>query len=158
MSKPSIRISGPMSIDMKHMFQRAIEYYSNELMNPQLVHNIRIHMKYGRMLEKGTVGECEIVGESLTPRKFKIGINPSKDREDVFKTLAHEMVHVKQYACKELKYQIRSLDKMKWKGKYINEDKINYERLPWEKEAFRKEDILFVNFVLSDPDVYEFFY
>ena len=157
MSKPSIRISGPMSIDMKHMFQRAIEYYSNELMNPQLVHNIRIHMKYGRMLEKGNAGECEIVGESLTPRKFKIGINPSKDREDVFKTLAHEMVHVKQYAYKELKYQIRSLDKMIWKGRYVNEDKVKYERLPWEKEAFTKEDILFMNFVLSDPDVFDFF-
>jgi hypothetical protein len=157
MSRPSIRVSGAMTIDMKYMFQKATMFYANELMSPQLVANLHIHVKYKRLADKNTYGECGPIGEAITPRKFKIDITPSKCKVEVFKTLAHEMVHVKQYAYKELKYQIRSLDKMKWKGKAINEECITYEKLPWEKEAFKREDELFFNFVISDENVYNYF-
>jgi len=55
--------------------------------------------------------------------------------ESMMQTLAHEMVHAKQYFRKELcGYS------MSWKGKKPRNYK--YENAPWEKEAFAKEEEL----------------
>ena len=53
-------------------------------------------------------------------------------------TLAHEMVHVKQYFRKELD---GSNCRFKWKGR--NADGYKYENQPWEREAFRREADLY---------------
>ena len=161
MSKPHIRISGAMPIEMKQHFRDAVEYFANHLMAPQLVANLNIHLKYKHDLEDETQGECEVLSESLTPRRFKITITPLSDtrvhRVELFNTLAHEMVHVKQFACKQLKYMTRSAEKTKWKGRYINQEKIKYEKLPWEKEAFRREEQLFLYYVASSESFDYFF-
>lgn len=56
-------------------------------------------------------------------------------------TLAHEMVHVKQYAKGQLKIVKSKNGKMhfKWLGKKVNK---NYFDLPWELDAFRRERIM----------------
>lgn len=161
MSKPQIRISGAMPTEMKKHFRNAIEFYANCLMAPQLVRNLNIHLKYKHELEDKTFGECEVLTDSLNPRRFKITISPlsntRKNRIEIFQTLAHEMVHIKQYATKQLKFMSRSVEKTKWKGRYINEDKVKYEKLPWEKEAFRMEEQLFLRFVI-DSDSLDYFF
>jgi hypothetical protein len=161
MSKPQIRVSGVMPIEMKNHFHDAIEYYANHLMAPQLVANLNIHLRYKHELEGDTQGECEVLSESLTPRRFKITITPLSNtranRIEVFRTLAHEMVHVKQFAYKQLKYVTRSVEKNKWKGRYINQDKIKYEKLPWEKEAFRREEKLLLYYI-ANSDSFDYFF
>lgn len=161
MSKPRIRISGAMPVEMKTRMRDAVEYFANELMSPQLIKNLHIHVRYKRELDAGTQGECEVVSNSLKPRRFKITIQPKNDtrigRGDVFRTLAHEMVHVKQYAYKELKHKIGSVEKATWKGRYVNEDKVKYEKLPWEKEAFRKEEYLFIGYACGG-DTFDYFF
>jgi hypothetical protein len=52
----------------------------------------------------------------------------------MLQTIAHEMVHVKQYFRKELD---GSNVKWKWKGR--NADGYRYENQPWEREANRLE-------------------
>ena len=161
MSKPQIRISGAMPIEMKNHFRNAIEFYANQLMAPQLVTNLNIHLRYKRALDDGNVGECEVLSDSLNPRRFKITVKPMSNtrnnRIEIFHTVAHEMVHVKQYAYKQLKYMNRSAEKTKWKGRYINQDKVKYEKLPWEKEAFAKEGMLFLQYVDSS-DSFDYFF
>lgn len=161
MSKPKIRISGAMPIEMKNHFRNAIEFYANRLMAPQLVRNLNIYLKYKHELDSGTIGQCEILTDSLNPRHFKITINPmtntKKNRVEIFHTLAHEMVHIKQYAYKQLKYMSRSVEKTKWQGRYVNEDKVKYEKLPWEKEAFATEGILFLEYV-CDSESFDYFW
>jgi hypothetical protein len=161
MSKPRVRISGAMPIDMKNHFRDAVEFYANYLMSPQLVKNLNIHLKYKRELDDETVGECEVLSESMNARHFKITITPMSNnkmnRVMLFQTLAHEMIHVKQYATKQLKYMSRSAEKIKWKGRYINEDKVKYEKLPWEKEAFLKESSLFSEYVCYS-DSFDYFF
>lgn len=161
MSKPRIRISGAMPIEMKKHFRNAIEFYANSLMAPQLVTNLNIHLRYKHDLDDETVGECEVMSDSLNPRRFKITIKPMANtrmnRVEMFQTLAHEMVHVKQYAYKQLKFMNRSVEKTKWKGRCINQDKIKYEKLPWEKEAFAAEEMLFIEYVDSSESINYFF-
>jgi hypothetical protein len=59
----------------------------------------------------------------------------------LFITLAHEMVHVKQYAKGQLKVRTtkRGNHIFTWLGKKYN---LDYYDLPWELEAFSKERIL----------------
>lgn len=61
--------------------------------------------------------------------------------EELFYTIAHEMVHVKQYAKGQLKtYKKRNgKNGFKWLGKCYETD---YLDSPWEIEAFSKERIL----------------
>ena len=55
---------------------------------------------------------------------------------DMMKTLAHEMVHAKQYLRGELNGYSNS-----WKGKRLKT--YEYDNQPWEKEAYKLEDKLY---------------
>jgi hypothetical protein len=58
--------------------------------------------------------------------------------------LAHEMVHVKQYARGEL-YVGAYSGKHRWQGKWVS-DNINYWDAPWEIEAHGRESGLFIQY------------
>lgn len=162
MSKPRIRIYGCMSGDLRKHFRKAIEYYANQLMNPQLARNLKINLYYQKVLnDKTSLGECEVVGNEKKPRKFNIFIKPMKNslknRVDMLSTLAHEMIHVKQYAYSQLRFMDNCSQKTKWNGRNINERLYEYENLPWEKEAFLGEDRLFVQYV-DETRSYDYFF
>lgn len=68
-----------------------------------------------------------------------IGINPDLSRTQICKTLFHEMVHAKQYLNGELISGI-GLKPSRWFGKAVSGN--NYWELPWEKEAYEYEAIM----------------
>ena len=72
-----------------------------------------------------------------TNRQFEIELDKKIGIKDLVQALCHEMVHVKQYARKEMNDGIVN-GVAKWKTKTIPED-TNYWDLPWEKEAYRME-------------------
>lgn len=57
---------------------------------------------------------------------------------EMMKTLAHEMVHARQF----LRGQLTCEGGFAWKGRKA--DGFDYRNQPWEKEAYRLEDELFV--------------
>jgi len=69
---------------------------------------------------------------------YVIALKPQK-WADLGSTLAHEMVHVKQFAKGH--FQIVNGTNF-WKGKKITK-RVKYLDLPWEIEAFSKQEILF---------------
>ena len=93
------------------------------------------------------------------PRHFRVIIdhhrlekdNYGRTREvtewahEVLKTLAHELVHVKQYVVGDL--SIRSKG-MYWKGELTKIDNMmEYFKSPWEIEAYGLERYLWLNFI-----------
>jgi len=62
-------------------------------------------------------------------------------------TLAHEMVHARQFIRGELKLQ----GAWKWKGR--NAENYAYINQPWEKEAYRLERKLFLNCFPIDEEI-----
>jgi len=64
-------------------------------------------------------------------------------------TLAHELVHVKQYMRGELGYNQHG--DFKWKKR--NAGGYKYENQPWEKEAVRLEKILFIECFPFDMEI-----
>lgn len=75
-------------------------------------------------------------------RDFTLNINPNYSLEEMEKTVFHEMVHVKQYVRGELKEVFAPLHRHYWKGEEVRSSEWNYMDLPWEKEAYDMEEVL----------------
>jgi hypothetical protein len=77
--------------------------------------------------------------ELSTNREFEIEVERTLKLRTLLETVAHEMVHVKQYARRELHPVHNS-----WCGKTYNPKKTSYWDLPWEIEAHGREAGLFI--------------
>jgi len=86
----------------------------------------------------GALGYCL---ELDNHRQFEIEIDKTQSLRRLLETVAHEMVHVKQYARREL----HPADDV-WMGKTYNPKKISYWDLPWEIEAHGREIGLFIRY------------
>lgn len=82
------------------------------------------------------------------PREFDLEINTDTRLRRILETVAHEMVHVKQFARGEL-YQSSRTAKHRWMGKWIQKDP-DYWDQPWEIEAAGRECGLFVRWAESN--------
>ena len=124
--------------------------YSAAKLFPRRMKNvsIKLHLKHydyegEAMIEEGT--------RTTNPRKFNIVIDPYRLEKDdwgrelnysewvskILRTLAHEMVHIKQYVMSELTFK---REKMYWKNEVLggmSEDE--YYCSPHEVEAYGKE-------------------
>ena len=82
----------------------------------------------------GAMGYCMY----LTKREFELEIGTNQRLRRLLETVAHEMVHVKQFARGELNEQPA------WMGKTYNINKTEYWDLPWEIEAHGREVGMFI--------------
>ena len=85
---------------------------------------------------QGAMGYCL---ETDNNRTFEIELDRKLPLRKLMETLAHEMVHVKQYARREF-HPVYNM----WRGKTYNPEKVSYWDLPWEIEAHGRETGLFV--------------
>ena len=85
---------------------------------------------------QGAMGYCL---ETDNNRTFEIELDRKLTLRKLMETLAHEMVHVKQYARREFHPSYNM-----WRGKTYNPEKVSYWDLPWEIEAHGREVGLFV--------------
>jgi hypothetical protein len=81
---------------------------------------------------------CRGVVSKVGPKCLSMIIDSGLDIERLIITVAHEMVHVKQYARGQVKSS-KSRKTHYWMGKNIRK---SYYEQPWEIEAFSKERIL----------------
>ena len=103
-----------------------------------------IEITIGKIVN-GPQGYCDDNGDDF----YEIGIDNS-DPELVLSTLAHEMVHVKQFITREMVGLVKGT---LWKGDFypdLPQDGSNeYYNRPWEKEAFGREMRLTVDFITA---------
>ena len=85
---------------------------------------------------EGAMGYCL---ETENKRTFEIEIDKNQKLRSLLETVCHEMVHVKQFARREMH---PSLDT--WYGKTYSPKKVDYWDLPWEIEAHGREVGLFI--------------
>ena len=119
-------ISGKVS---KQLIQSAMNY-ADILFTPQMGKHIVLHIKTkNKMSESGYI-EFDGYNQKGLPREFVIAIQSNLNDREKMITLAHEMVHAKQYAYGELNEEMN-----KWCGVAVNADDIDYDDRPWEIEA-----------------------
>ena len=125
--------------------EEACQFFADQLMDPRMVRNLIIDIERYKNLD--VCGECINEDDTRNPRWFTINLRDGKDDEDIVKTLAHEMIHVRQHAKNQLKSGVMVATKgsiamrSKWMGKVWkpgrNEDP--YFDSPWEVEAYGRE-------------------
>ena len=136
----SIDGTGPRNADK---LEEAARFFAAQLMHARTVQKLVIDLEVVRSLD--VTGECISEDEHKNPRYFTIRLK-QQPLDDMIRTLAHEMVHVKQYAKNELSKQFRVARGgirigSKWHGEFWDpkskED--GYWDAPWEIEAYGRE-------------------
>lgn len=123
----------------------AAHFFAKILMDPRMVKNLVIDIE--RDKNSDVQGECVDEDGVKNSRWFTINLRGAKDDEELVKTLAHEMVHVKQHAKNELQGGVMVAGKgglvmrSRWMGQIWKpkgkED--HYFDAPWEIEAYGRE-------------------
>jgi hypothetical protein len=136
----------PKKVPIK-ICKEAVKWYGRYLLGNKLYHNIEVKIVFNNSeLNKNVYGYCDWNDTNDRARDFTITVNPSLGKRNMLLVLAHEMVHVKQYARGELKDFVR-VKCVKWKGVIYDEDKLDYWEYPWEIEAHGREKGLYYKFL-----------
>ena len=101
-------------------------------------------------------GLCSPDDDNAKPKYFTITLNPNAP-DPLLQNLAHEMVHLFQYATGVCKQVFAGRPKELVGGKLIwfgeeydfsgNDDLDTYENYPWEVQAWEMEEDLYVQYV-----------
>ena len=118
----------------------------------KLKDSISIDVEFSKTLykEDGILGEVDFDDSNHRPKEFTITVDSTGSKRRIMETIAHEMVHVKQYSKGELVDMSRS-GETRWQNQSVNND-TNYWDLPWEIEAHGKELGLFIRWA-EDSDL-----
>ena len=122
-------------------------YFFKDILMPRM-RTLQIDINLNPHYEKKTTssGDCIWEDTNRYSREFTINLD-SRDDDWMVQTLAHEMVHVKQWARGEMQdiydHDNGSPRKTRWKSKLIDIKNVPYDKWPWEKEALRVEKRLY---------------
>lgn len=115
----------------------AVNFFSDQLFSTKLSKHLVIELELKSNFKDH--GDCEVLeyNSQRKPRSFKIRLRKKKSYKSLIKTLAHELVHVKQFALGEM-----SEFHDRWRDGVDHKDTEYYD-LPWEIEARMMEHILY---------------
>ena len=135
------QVKGTRDNQLKKLLSVATQYYCYRLLPPRIARNLQIEILLKKDLEED--GFCEIADYNTKgkARYFTIELARSLNKKSLLRTLAHECVHIKQYALGELDENMTV-----WRGRRVNSDTVPYWDHPWEIEAYGKEKGLYVRF------------
>lgn len=132
----------------KELVESIAEFCAYKLM-PRLAPKISITIKLSDTLKKREkiYGDCIWEDEDLYPREFTIRADACQKQRQLLETIAHEMVHVKQYARDEMR-QLSTKPVCRFNGAHYPND-LDYWDQPWEIEAHGREKGLFIRWAES---------
>ena len=130
-----ITVTGVRDPKFESVVHKAAKFYASILLPKHISAHITVDIDFMGKLDRDADGYCDVVGYNIRkkPREFEIQIRRNKSKRYMMMTLAHEFVHLKQYAMGELD------DNMSvWKGKKVRSN-VDYWDSPWEIEAHGRE-------------------
>ena len=131
----------------RKLVSRATWWYAEKVMSKRLMSGLKIDINLRKNLidKEGCEGTATWEDENHRPKEFTIELDVSYSIRDALITLAHEMVHIKQWAKGEM-YEYLKSGLIRFHKTKFDADNINYWDYPWEIEAFGKQLGLFVRF------------
>ena len=136
------------------MVRQAANFYGKYLLGNKLHNNVFVTIKF-QTFKKGChdYAYCDWTDDNHCTRDFNITIDRRLNKKETLLALAHEMVHVKQYAKGEMKDIFRPMKMVKWMGEKYLQDEMDYWEQPWEIEAYGREKGLYIKFInqLNNP-------
>ena len=141
-----LHVKGSNKLNRK-LVKTAAWWYAEKLMGKRLMSGLEININLSKTLlsKDGNEGTAIWEDESIRPKEFTIALDSTCNIRNILITLAHEMVHVKQWAKGEM-YEYVEQDMVRFNKTKFNLADINYWDYPWEIEAFGRQLGLFVRF------------
>lgn len=139
-----------LSKRQKELAFSAIDFYVQRVM-PRMAKSLSIKILGDDTLceREGIEGDCDYIDvESRYPREFEIRVDTKQSERDFVATIIHEMVHVKQWARKEMWDVKGNVFTRSWKGDIISIDDLDYMDHPWEIEAYKYQYVLTDEFLV----------
>jgi hypothetical protein len=135
--------------------KQAVKFYGRYLLGENMYHKITVNLVFEKF-KKGCndYAYCLWEDNNVRGKEFTITIDKTLSKKAMLFALAHEMVHVKQYAKGELSDYLK-VNKCKWFGTRYDLDKVDYWEYPWEIEAHGRERGLYVKFMSYGKDYTE---
>jgi hypothetical protein len=137
-----LNLKGKSKFLSKAEIKFALGYFAHKLMGARLPKSLEIDLVFEDMTGVAD-GYCHPFEAGRNPRSFEISINSKLPRHMELLILAHEMVHVKQYARNELKSDNPESASFAGKVYSITSSLEDYLDYPWEIEAFGREKGLY---------------
>jgi hypothetical protein len=125
----------------KEALEILVPFYAKKLNLTKSTWKLHIHVLTDLAVDNGCNGCVGLYGE----KELYMFLDSRLDSWTTMTTLAHEMVHVKQYVRGQLKYVKTRSNRgyYLWMGKrHTRRGAAKYYEAPWELEAFSKERIL----------------
>jgi predicted SprT family Zn-dependent metalloprotease len=120
---------------------QAIGFFADKLLTKQLNRHIIVNVVFRKNLSYLGLTYVDDYNSSGKLREFTLEIYRDQIEEEILKTLAHELVHVRQYAVGDLNEEATL-----WQGRLM-EVNLAYENQPWEIEADELADILYEEYI-----------
>jgi hypothetical protein len=129
--------------------KKAAYFYGKYLIGGgKLFNNIRLTVQFEHFNKNdGDYAYCDWTDNNDSCREFLIGIDHALSKKETLLALAHEMVHLKQYAKGEMKDIWRPVRMVKWQGERYLHEEMDYWECPWEIEAYGREKGLYFKFL-----------
>lgn len=137
-------------------FEKMLVIAIVDFMKRKMDMNPQISVKRGKGGDN--YGDVSLNKDSIHNGKFTLTFNPNLGYTMLIRALIHELTHIKQISKGELKSN-GTYDTIIWKGgtpvsakdyKKAAKDFNIYSKLPWEKEAYNNEKVLYNEFLKSD--------
>jgi len=133
---------------IRKLVESATRFYAEKLMGKRLTENLKItvNLKRNLLSKEGLEGSAVWEDDSYRPREFIVEIDSTVKVRNILLTLAHEMVHVKQWAKDEMYEYVNTIGMVRFKGEKVHLDSLEYWDQPWEIEAYGKQLGLFIRY------------
>ena len=132
----------------RKIIKMATNFYAEKLMTNRLANTLTVNINIIQDYHKktGYIGDVMPLDEfdNYRPKEFEINLDRPKRFKSMLNTLAHESVHLKQFAKGELKTHKGTNKTIFHKVSYDDDD--NYWDCPWEIEAYGREPGLWQKF------------
>lgn len=118
----------------------------------RLSYNLFVKIQFEENLYKKEkiFGYIILLDKPCNSRMFNIIISDNLSYKMTISTLAHEMIHVKQFARGELNWKHSPI--IIWKNTSFNEN-YNYWKLPFEREAHVMENELYEKWIEAKKNI-----
>jgi len=146
-----IKFQNTNLIDKQHikMMRSLSEFVINKFFTKPKQNKLNILVSFEKDLFERTnqYANCIWEDEHYRPFDFSIQIDPNQKIQLLLNSLAHELVHVKQWAKGEFYQLQRERSVYKFNGQKFDTTKIDYWDTPWEIEAHGRAIGLVVQWV-----------
>lgn len=143
-----LRTKGKPKNVSKKLCEKAARFYADRLLHSRTKATIDLQITFKKSKKILGDGWCDWEDKSHKPRVFLIALDRSLSQKKMLLALAHEMVHLKQFATGEMKDMAKG-NTVKWRGEIMSRDGLYWDH-PWEIEAYGKELGLYMMFMTEE--------